>query len=134
MVEVPGSDEAGRLALLAAKTRVCVLSTGITGPVAGGDARQLVSTVACAVLGLPGPPAGFLDQDLYELGFDSLSLFRLRARIVQLTHVAIGVEELFDAATLSHIADLLSKSCQEPSHVRAVALARPRAPEGGERA
>ncbi len=91
------------------------MTTNATVPFDGNDAHQLVSEVASALLGLREPSAGLLDQDLYELGFDSLSLFRLRSRIVQLTHVALDVEELFQVTTLKDLADVLDRSLREPS-------------------
>ncbi len=75
-------------------------------------ARAVVVAVAAELLGLDAPAPDLLDQDPYDLGLDSLALFRLRARLAQRTRVALDVLALMEAPTLDDIAMRLVRQSQ----------------------
>jgi aryl carrier-like protein len=78
---------------------------------AGTDRVTLLTGIVAELLGPDAPAEGDVaDADLLDLGIDSLMLFRIRARVAQLTGVALGVPALFSAGTLRELAAAIDEA------------------------
>ncbi|TDD34091.1 acyl carrier protein [Actinomadura sp. KC06] len=74
-----------------------------------GDLRSILVEAAGSVQQLDDGQE-IIDADLYDLGYDSLALMEMAARIKERFDVDIPDEEVTDLRTLRHILDRVNSS------------------------